>query len=155
MEACNRAEESGKRSHFPQTWAAVAAAPKQQKAQLARGQRRTAEEHGASQSRKAASMNVISNAVDLVEETRENTVVVSPQALAPRHASSTFGERKPCRTHHTCSSNSDSADGCTAESSTNRGYGDEESGRSRWSGRHLTRVRSDNPSRHTLHTVGW
>ena len=35
------------------------------------------------------------------------------------------------------------------ESPVNRGYCDEESGRSRWSGRHL------NLSRYTLHTVGW
>ena len=61
----------------------VAAAPKQQKAQPARGPKRTAEERGASQSSKAARMNVLSNAMDLVEETRENTVVGSPQASAP------------------------------------------------------------------------
>ena len=75
MEASNRTEESWKRSNVPTTWAAVAAAPKQQKAQPARGHKRTAEEHGASHSRKATSMNVLSNKMDLVEETRENMVV--------------------------------------------------------------------------------
>ena len=73
MEASNRTEESGTRSNFPTDLGCGGCRTKATKP--ARGHKRTAEEHGASQSSKATSMNVLSNAMDLLEETRENTVV--------------------------------------------------------------------------------
>ena len=87
----------------------------------------------------AASLNVLCNAMDLVEETRENIVVGSPQASAlGTPAAPMVSERAIAP-----------MDAQLKALQTD--YCDEESGRSRWSRRHLTRVRSDNPSRH----CGW
>ena len=156
MDASNRAEEDRKRRQFfPQTWAAVAAAPKPPRVQPARGQKRTAEVHGTSQSSIAASLNALSNAMDLGEDARENVLVGSPQALAlvtpaASMATATLKNSSHAQWHHQCGSC-----GCPAESPAHRNYRDEECGRSRWFGRHLTSVRSDNTSRHTLNTGGW
>ena len=76
----------------------------------------------------------------------ENVLVGSPEALADVTAAASHGERKLCRTHLMRS--------CTAGSLVNRNCCDEENyGRSRRYERHLTSVRSDNTSRHTLHAA--